>query len=348
MAREVVVYGAYGFTGRLVAEALLARGIRPILAGRNGARLQSVAESLNCHRVAVALGDAAGLRGLTRRAAAVLHCAGPFRDTAAAMRAACLATGTHYIDITGEPEVLEASAASDAAARAAGIMVLSGGGFDVVPTDCLAAMLMLRLPDARRLTLAFQGSGGPSRGTMRTAAAHIAERPWVRRGGRLVRRRLGMTTQVDFGDGPVKARAVSWGDVVTAWHSTGVPDIEVFMVLPPEARQLVTAPWLVRRLLATGPGQEMIERRLARLPEGPDAQARAEGWARIYGRAENEAGMVVELRLHTAEAYHLTALSMAEIGARVLQGQAALGYQTPATAFGANFVLGLPGSRLIR
>ncbi|WP_127105091.1 saccharopine dehydrogenase family protein [Pararhodobacter zhoushanensis] len=348
MARELVVYGAYGYTGKLVAEALVARGLHPILAGRNGARLQSVAESMNCHRVAVALGDAAGLRGLTKRAAAVLHCAGPFRDTAAPMRAACLATGTHYIDITGEVEVLQASAEADAAARATGIMLMSGGGFDVVPTDCIAAMLKARLPDATKLTLAFSTTGGASRGTMRTSAAYLADAPLVRRKGELAPRRGRREARIDFGDGPVKARAVSWGDIVTAWHSTGIAEIEAFMVLPPDSRKLVTAPWLLRKFLTSSWGKGRVEKALANLPDGPDAHARAEGHALVYGRVVNAEGMVVELRLRTAEAYQLTALSMAEIGARVMQGDAPIGYQTPSTAYGAEFVLTLPGSAMIR
>ena len=121
-----MIYGANGYTGELVARLAVARGERPVLAGRNAAAVGALLEEVD----------------------AVAHCAGPFVWTAKPMVDACLATGTHYVDVTGEPDVFEAVLARDAEAAAAGITLLTGGGFDVVPTDCLAGLLAAELPDA--------------------------------------------------------------------------------------------------------------------------------------------------------------------------------------------------------
>lgn len=347
MAKPLVVYGAYGFTGRLVAEALVARGLRPILAGRDGGTLRAVAGALGLDWQRVDLADGTALRALLGEAAGVLHCAGPFADTAARMRNACLATGAHYVDITGEPDVLEASLALDAPARAAGILILSGGGFDVVPTDCLAAMLKAAMPDATHLRLAFTSSGGSSRGTMRTGARYLAAPVLVRRGGVLLARTDLAAIELDFGGSRRRVRPFTWGDVVTAWHSTAIPDIETYMEVPAEVAALTDMPWIVRRLLQSRPGRWISDRAIARQPEGPDAARRDGGEARVYGQVRNAAGKCLEMRLRTAEAYKLTALAMAEIGARILAGAVPTGARTPATAFGADFVLSLPGSTLL-
>ena len=81
---------------------------------------------------------------------------------------ACLRLGKHYLDITGEISVFEAMARRDKAAKQAGMMIMPGVGFDVVPSDCLAVHLKNLLPTATDLTLAFYGLGGISHGTQAT------------------------------------------------------------------------------------------------------------------------------------------------------------------------------------
>ncbi|MEZ5649264.1 MAG: hypothetical protein R3E87_01820 [Burkholderiaceae bacterium] len=153
--------------------------------------------------------------------------------------------------------------------------------------------------------------------------------------------------RLDLGDGPTEVTATTWGDVYTAWTSTGIPNIEVFMAMPHEARSMVAMPMLVKKFLGSRWGRKLVERRLQAMPAGPSDAARATGQARIFGRATNAAGRSVELRLRTHEAYRLTAESAVEIGARVLNGDAPVGYQTPAMAYGPEFVLALDGSVLI-
>jgi short subunit dehydrogenase-like uncharacterized protein len=339
-----MIYSAYGFTGRLITEEAVARGLRPVLAGRNAAKLADMAERLGLPHRAVALDDAAGLRAALDGCGAVIHAAGPFADTSAAMAEACIATGTHYLDITGEPTVFAALRVTGPRAEAAGVALLPGCGFDVVPTDCLAAMVARRCPEATRLTLAFAGIDTPSRGTLRTAARNLDASALVRRAGRIEPRSGTLLSRLDFGDGPRRVIATTWGDLETAWDSTGIPDIEVFMAPAPGTAALMRLPGPLRPIAARA---ALSERVLARLPEGPDAATRRTGRAQVYARAEVPGGATAEQRLEVCEPYAFTARSAVEIARRVLAGDAPPGYRTPSQAFGEGLVLDIPGSRLL-
>ena len=251
MSSTLLVYGANGYVGEHVARAAGSLGVKTIVAGQDAAKLDRIASETGLERRAFGLDDPAAIDGALNRVAVVLNCAGPFKYTAQLLVEACLRSRAHYLDITGEIPVFEAIQARDAQARACGVMLLSGVGFDVVPTDCLAVHLKQRLPTAIRLRLAFQsvGPAGLPPGTQRTAIELLNYGDRVRRNGKLVRPQTGGgTISVDFGAGAVKAVRVPWGDVFTAYYSTGIPDIEDFVAAPPALqRQLaigrMIAPW---------------------------------------------------------------------------------------------------------
>jgi short subunit dehydrogenase-like uncharacterized protein len=339
-----MIYGANGYTGALIAREAVSRGHRPLLAGRNAEALTGLAHELGLeHRVfalnhPVAVED--GIRGVT----AVLHCAGPFAHTFKLMADACLRTGAHYLDITGEVVVFEALAARDAEAKAAGVMLLPGAGFDVVPSDCLAAHLKRRLPSATRLALGFHMRGGVSRGTATTMAENIHWGGMVREKGVLRRVPAAWKTRViDFGAGPVRAITIPWGDVSTAYHSTGIPNIEVYTGAPLGLRLMARASrylgWLLRSSLVQG----FLKRRIRAGPAGPTVEERARGHSLLWGEATDTMGQKVVSRLRGPEGYTLTIRASLAVVERILAGQAPQGFQTPATAYGADFVLSLAG-----
>src|SRR5687767_10206871 len=243
----LVIYGSTGYTGRLIVAEALARGLRPRLAGRNASAVRAQAEEHGLEWKVAEIDDAAALDSAIAGATVVLHCAGPFAHTWRAMSSACLRARAHYLDITGEIAVFEGLAARDAEARAAGVMLLPGAGFDVVPSDCLAAHLARRLPNANRLTLAFRALGGASRGTLTTMVNGLGNQGAVRRDGVIVPvPPAWRTRKIDFGDGvPLDATTIPWGDVSTAFHSTGIPNIEVYMSMRPSMRRaVVVSRWL--------------------------------------------------------------------------------------------------------
>jgi len=150
-----MIYGANGYTGELIAREAARRGLKPVLAGRRRESVEELARTLGLEARAFGLDDVAALTGQIQGHALVLNCAGPFSATAAPMMEACLRAGAHYLDITGEIAVFEHAQSLDARARDAGVVLCPGVGFDVIPTDCVAAALKAALPDATHLALGF-------------------------------------------------------------------------------------------------------------------------------------------------------------------------------------------------
>lgn len=343
----LLIYGANGYTGALIAARAGAKGVPAIIAGRNVDAVNALASKLGRPARVFALGDqdatAAALAGVT----VVLNCAGPFSRTAGPLVDACLRVRAHYLDITGELDVIESLAARDAEARAAAISLLPAAGFDVVPSDCLAAQAKHRLPTATHLALAFQADTPLSRGTATTSIERVNGGGAIRRNGEITRVPSGWRTRtIDFGDGPRKAVTIPWGDVASAYHTTGIPNIEVYVAVPGILRVGLRAARWLGPLLASAPVQHFLKARVARGPAGPDANQRASGASLLWVEARDDAGHVVTLRLRTPEAYQLTTWTALELAERALRGELPIGFQTPARACGPDFVLGFSGVAL--
>lgn len=341
---DFLLYGANGYTGSLIARTAVAQGLRPVLAGRNAPGVTALARELGlAHRV-FSLDDTAAVDQGLQAMAAVLHCAGPFLHTFQPVVDACLRNSVHYLDVTGEVAVFEAIATRDAQAKAAGVMLLPGVGFDVVPSDCLAAHLKQRLPSATRLALAISSLSQVSRGTATTIVENIGRGGLVRKGGVVTRVPAGWKTRtIDFGEGPVKAIAIPWGDLSTAYHSTKIPDIEVYMAAPLSTRLAARGSRFLGRVLGSSVVQRFLKWRIQAGPPGPSEQERANGRSVIWGEVEDGAGNRAVARLHGPDGYTLTASAALAIIRRVLAGNAPAGFQTPSSVFGPDFVLELAG-----
>lgn len=336
---SVLVYGANGFTGRLIVEEALRKGIRPIVAGRSEGPIESLAREHGLEYEVFALDSPDALARRLEPYAAIVLAAGPFSKTSAPVVEACLRAKTHYLDITGELEVFEAVLGRDREAREAGISLLPGVGFDVVPTDCMAAILKEALPDATHLELAFRGVGEPSRGTMKTTLENLPRGGAIRVNGAITRVPAAYRIkEIPFRDQPRMAMTIPWGDVSTAYHSTGIPNIEVYMAMPPRAIRGV------RRMRPLLPllGAKWVQKRLAswaeRNAKGPSDDEIRSGKCQVWGRAEDGDGRAIEATLVTPEAYRLTAMSTVEATRRILDGSVPSGALTPSKAFGAHFI----------
>ncbi|RBP03557.1 short subunit dehydrogenase-like uncharacterized protein [Roseiarcus fermentans] len=343
MSGTILIYGASGYTGKLIAKRAADQGVRAILAGRSRARVEAAAAPLGLASRVFDLGDPKAIDVGLRDVAAALCVAGPFSATSRPMVDACLRKGVHYLDITGEIDVFEAIAARDAEAKARMVTLLPGVGFDVVPSDCLAAHLARRLPDAAKLKLFLSLGTNPSRGTAKTMVEAIAAGTQIRRKGALVRRDWPEAGSCDFGAGERPTVQVSWGDVATAFHSTGIPDIEVFFEALPAIRALARTPPFVKSFLGRPFMQTLLKRQIDRMPEGPSAEARASGRAILVGEASNARGERVRARLTTPEGYALTTATALDAAVRVAGGTVEPGFQTPSRAFGPDYVLEFAG-----
>lgn len=344
-----MIYGANGYTGELIAREAARRGLRPVLAGRRRESVEALARSLGLEARAFGLDDATALagqiRGKDQALGLVLNCAGPFSATAAPMMEACLRAHAHYLDITGEIAVFEQAHSLDARAREAGVVLCPGVGFDVIPTDCVAAALKEALPDATHLALGFDSRSGFSPGTAKTSVEGLAQGGKVRRDGKIVSVPLAYAVRrIDFGDGEKDAMTIPWGDVSTAYHTTGIANIQVFV--PGSPRMIAgarRANW-VRPLLGLPWVQALIKARIARTVKGPSEEQRAQMPTFVWGEATNARGQKKTARIRTANGYSLTITGSLAVVEHLMTARPAGGAYTPARLVGADLVTRLPGS----
>ncbi len=333
-----LLYGANGYTGQLIAEAAVAAGKRPVLAGRRDEAVRPIAERLGLGYQVFSLDDRAALTEALEPVAAVLLCAGPFSTTSEPVVSACIATGTHYLDITGEISVFEACHARDAAAKDAGCVIMPGVGFDVVPSDCLAATLAEQLPGADELELAFFGVGTPSKGTAKTMLEGIPRGGAVRRDGVIVEVPLAWKqADIPFADKTRRAITIPWGDVSTAYYSTGIPNIRVYMAQPRSMRVGLRLARPFRGLIGRPRVQRFLAKRIERSVKGPDEAERHASNSQLWGRVR-KGSKEVEATLRTPEGYQLTVATGLESTLRVVRGEVEPGAKTPSMAFGARYI----------
>lgn len=334
-----LIYGAYGYTGTLIAEAAGRRGHDPILAGRNREKLDALGTRLERETQVVSLDDAQRLRAVLDEVPAVVHCAGPFARTAPPMVQACLETETHYLDITGEIPVFQALEARDDEAEARDVCLLPGAGFDVVPTDCLARGLAEQMPDADTLEIALHSVGGVSMGTLKTIIEQIGLGGQVRRNGRVADVPPGWTSRrVDFADHPRRVISIPTADVVTAGTSTGIPNVTAYLYLPNFLRKALCLSRFASGVLNGSFLQRLLKRAVDRWGDNPSVTAREEGRTQVWASARTAAGERQVARLQGPHAYTLTARAAVQATGRIVTGDGPTGFQTPGTALGAGFV----------
>jgi short subunit dehydrogenase-like uncharacterized protein len=344
-----LLYGANGYTGKLIAREAVKRGLKPILGGRNRDALDAMAQELGLTRRLFELTRPAEIARNLEGVSLVLNCAGPFSQTVDAMLEACFTANTHYLDITGEIDVFEHCHKVHARAKHQQLVVIPGTGFDVVPTDCLAAMLKQRLPDARQLVLAFEAGGGPSPGTAKTSFEGLARGGRARIEGELREVPLGWKSrEFERSDGVRRtAMTIPWGDVYTAFVSTGIPNIETYLAVPPKTISRMRWMRYMRPLLGLGFVQNFMQQRIADSTPGPSDERRGETGCYVWGEVRNARGEEKKLALTTPNGYDLTVTASLGIVQHLLRGVRDGGYFTPSQLMGADYILKLPGTQLI-
>ena len=343
--KNILLYGANGFTGRLILKCLLEKGLSPVLAGRNSNEIQQLANKHGLkHRIFSLEEESKIIQGLDG-IKVVIHAAGPFMFTAEPMVRACLKSKVHYLDITGEIDVFEMCSSYDSKAKEAGVMVMPGAGFDVVPSDCLAVHLKERLPDADKIQLAFAGlGGGVSRGTAKTVIENLGNGGAVRKNGKIVIvPNAHKTLTIDFGESKMLCACIPWGDVATAWRSTGIPNIEVFTAVNKSMVMGMKMGNYFDWLLKTPFVKSFLRKRVDSSPPGPSEERRKKARSYFWGKVTNPDGKSCVTLQQTPEGYTLTAETSVFITQKILEGSFKVGYQTPAMAFGPDFILQIAG-----
>jgi short subunit dehydrogenase-like uncharacterized protein len=339
---RLLIYGSTGFTGRLIAQRAVEIGLDPVLAGRDEDRVRGQAELLGTSWRPLGLDSIEALTDALSDIGAVLHAAGPFVDTAPPMLEACLRSGTHYLDVSGELPVFREAFGRDQEAARAGVMLMPGAAWSVAASDCLAAHVARRLPGAKYLRLGMTESRLYSRGTARSAFGLVSSEVVIRRNGRLTRVSTGrLERDFDYGEGERRSMALSWPDAFSAYHTTGIPNIEAYMEAGAAARFLAPLTARIGQALQLPVLAPLLRASASLLPEGPAEEARKAAKPVIVAEAEDAWRRVARARLRTADGYDFTALAAVAIAERVIRGELEPGYQTPARVYGADFVLGI-------
>ncbi|MBI5964835.1 MAG: saccharopine dehydrogenase NADP-binding domain-containing protein [Chloroflexi bacterium] len=343
--KKFMVYGSYGYTGQLIVEQAVKEGFKPLLAGRDEKLLRTQAEKFGLEYRAFSMGDSAMLDAALMEVDAVLHCAGPFVLTFRQMAEACIRTKRHYVDISGEIEGFEALAAMDEEAKRAGIMLLPGGGFDVVPSDCLIAHVAGKLAGATHLELYIKSIGsGVSRGTARSGIENMQREGRIRRDGKIVSvPNVWGTKYIDFGRGPSRLVSMGWGDVSTAYHSTGIPNVTVYMGFPAAMVNMMRITRFVGPLLYTRMARDFIKWLIGKFfAPGPTRKQNETGFSLLIAEV-TDGRQTIRAKLKTPEAYYLTSLTSVEVMKRILSLDYKAGFQTPSKVYGADFILQFAG-----
>jgi short subunit dehydrogenase-like uncharacterized protein len=367
MTKPWMIYGANGYTGELIAREAVERELRPILGGRSKEKIEPLARELGLEFRVFSIesltqdskkpSPSPSLEykggGLVREPGTldgiklVLHCAGPFSQTSAPMIEGCLAAKCHYLDITGEIAVLEHSLAKPQAARAreAGVVLCSGVGFDVVPTDCVALKLKKLLPNATHLSLGFETDSVASPGTLKTALESLGGGMLRRRNGEIVKTPSADTVRdIDFGRGMVPAMAISWGDVASAFHTTRIPNIDTWIPVPGGRKSLVKVLQVTRPMLATGLMQSILKKMVNKFVKGPTTAERAKSRTWVWGEATNAAGEKKTVRIEIGNVYDVTVDAALKVVTHVLEINRDGGSYTPAKLLGSGAVEELAGA----
>ncbi|WP_375560666.1 saccharopine dehydrogenase family protein [Bernardetia sp. OM2101] len=348
MKPNFLIYGAYGYTGELIAELAIQKGLNPILAGRNIEKTQVLADKLGLKWIAFEATDKTALKLALQREdiQVLLNCAGPFTQTVKEFIPACIAAKVHYLDITGEIEVFEYAKTQDKAAKEAGIMIMSGVGFDVVPSDCLSKFLKDELPTATHLELAFMGLGGVSQGTALTMVENAGAGGMIRENGTIKTVKTAYQTKViDYGIKKMNSVTIPWGDVSTAFHSTQIPNIKVFMAQPPKAIKAMEISGYLSFALKNDFVKSVIKKKIKAGEKGPNEEKRNSNNSYLWGKV-TDGKTTIEARLITPEGYKLTSITALLITEKVLNEDFKTGYQTPSSAYSKNLILEVEGTEM--
>jgi short subunit dehydrogenase-like uncharacterized protein len=346
---EWMIYGANGYTGELIAREAIRQGRSPILAGRSAAKIAALGSELKLPSRVFQLGAPAEIAEILRGLHLVLNCAGPFSKTAEPMMQSCLAAKVHYLDITGEIDVLEGAHRYDMEAIAAGVVLCPGVGFGVVPTDCIALMLKKALPDAIELALGFEVSSRQmSAGTAKTLVEGLGKSGKIRGAGRIADAPLGRgLRRIDFGPGKKLAMSIPWGDVASAFYTTGIPNITVFTPVSPASAVMARLVSTLRPVFQSYRLQNWLVSTVEANVKGPDASARESSRSWVWGEAKNARGQSHVIRIVTLNGYSLTVFSALAIASDLMENICPPGCWTPAALMGEDFILHLPGTSML-
>jgi short subunit dehydrogenase-like uncharacterized protein len=345
-AGPIAVYGATGYTGKLVARELQRRGLDFVLSGRSAGKLRALADDLGGGPAVrpASLDDRDALRHVLGDCAAVINCAGPFNRYGEPVVRSAVETGTHYVDTTGEqPYMRFIYERLDDAAQAAEVALVPAVGFDYVPGDLLAPLVARSVEPLEEMVVAYAARGfAGTRGTLQSALDMLRSGGVAFRDGELREvghkpRRIHFTFPEPIGR--LAMLPYPSGEVLTVPRHIKTRNvvslINAGVAAPPgmpEELVAFTSPGLTLALHT--PIKALADLAIQRLPEGPsDADRRAAQFT-VAIVARGEDGRVARGVVHGSDVYGLTAVTAVHSAALLAdEGYDRAGALSPATAF---------------
>ncbi|MFT4520050.1 MAG: short subunit dehydrogenase-like uncharacterized protein [Halioglobus sp.] len=342
---QVLIYGAYGYTGKGIARLAADYSITPILSGRTESKLQAVADEVGYDYITLSLDDNhAELVEVLKHFELVMHIAGPYTFTGKPMIDAVIEAGTHYVDLTGENHVIQEELDRHQEYLDAGIMVMPAVGYDVVPTDCLNLYVAQKVANPTSLELIMNtnyttAEGAPaSRGTLKSGIEMLSRPILMRQDGQMIEvdQPKVITREID-GEERTLAQ-IPWADMMTSWVSTGIPTIEIYQVQDGEMPS-----WVFSMIRSSWGKSILIWLIDTFAPEGPPPEAQETRQTQLISTATNKSGESFTAEMITPEPYLLTFHSSLIVARNILAGQWEPGFQTPAKMYGPDLALEIPG-----
>jgi short subunit dehydrogenase-like uncharacterized protein len=342
--KKWMIYGANGYTGRIVVDEAIKRDLKPILAGRSDS-IQELAEEKGLEYEIFDLSSIDNIALKLLNVSVLANCAGPFSATATSMIPACIQSNTHYIDITGEISIYDYAHSKHEEAVSSKVVLCPGVGSDVIPTDCLAVYLKDKCPDAEHLSMAWATKGSkPSKGTAKTAVEGLAHGGKVRRDGEIIKVPIAYKERlIDFGFGELNTMTIPWGDIFTAYHSTNIPNIEFYFSRPHKKVESLRKQLKYLRFLKIRWIMNFIKRRIDKIWRPNTAEERANSKSYFWGEVIRPNGEKTVGRFSTADGYDLTAVGTVEVAEYLLGNIEQAGYFTPTTLMGKELIEKMPG-----
>ncbi|MCX8073701.1 MAG: saccharopine dehydrogenase NADP-binding domain-containing protein [Candidatus Binatia bacterium] len=345
--RGITVFGATGYTGRLVVAELMARGARPLLAGRNAQKLAALAREHGGLPTMVAdVARPQSLAAVAERSRVMVNCAGPFVDLGEPVVDAAIAARAHYLDTTGEQPFIRAVQERDAKAREAGVAVVPAHAFEIALSDCGAAVLARGYRDVASIEVVYATRFHASQGTKRSVLRMLGAEGFGYEEGKVVRQppaRYHRAVELPEGWGVLEAVSFPSAEILTIPRHVRTRAVRTYLALP----KLVAlgALWLVPpvRVLAKTPLVRIAERLLGSETSGPDPAVRAADrfliCVEIRGVSRGEARRET-LVITGRDPYGITAAVAAQGALRMAaEGYNRSGVLAPAQAFDPEAVL---------
>lgn len=323
--QKILVYGAYGYTGSMVAEHLVAMNQNIVISGRNPTKLETLRKNLNVSSIALSLESSEHLDTVLSRFDIVINCAGPFHRTAEPLMTAAIRTKTHYLDISAELDSYKIAEELCQEAMNSNVLLMPGCGGSVAMIGCLTAFAKTTLPEPISVKAALHVSGAMSKGSAVSASENLSPTLYIRKAGKLIEGGNTSSRQFDFGFSVLDCFSVTLPDVMTLWRDTKASDISTYVHVS---------------------GNAFPAGDLNSLNEGPTQQERDSNRYHASVKLADTHGTKVTAVLETINGYSFTPLAAALAAKNVAEGKFEPGFRTTAELWGHEFILQIPSTNM--